>query len=271
MTIDTVKVQEIEDPAYSVIIPIRNRCGHMLRNCLKSLELQTLQPLELIIVDYGSTKENHEKLMKLLPDCTVYRHKTHEPWSLATARNIGLRQATASISCALDADLIMEPRVLEVAHEIHNIHPRIYMSSRVVLLDPATLNPATITLPQDYVTIFKARWSYLSEGWGGFVSAPSEWWHECQGFDERMKIWGWEDVDMWKRAARAGMDRRRLDDFGEEKTTLYHLNHPSVPLTAYKNKDEETIGFMMQNERWTKGYNRVQRNDGNWGKYGERL
>jgi len=265
VTIDTVKIHEIEDPAYSIIIPVRNRCGHMLRNCLKSVELQTLQPLEIIVVDYGSTEENHEKLIQLLPDCTIYRHETSEPWSLAVARNIGLRRATARISCAFDADLIMEPRVLEVAHGIHNTHPRIYMSSRVELIDPAALDPANLSLPRDYEKIFKARSSYTSEGWGGFVSAPTKWWYESQAFDERMKIWGWEDVDMWKRAARAGMFRRRLDKDREKKTTIYHLHHTSIPLTALKTDDKETLGLMTQNERWTKGFNRIKRNDENWG------
>lgn len=265
MTIDTVKVHDVEDPAYSIVIPIRDRCGHMLRNCLKSVELQTLKPLEIIVVDYGSTDENHEKLMQLLPDCTFYRCETSAIWSLSVARNIGLRRAKARISCAFDADLIMEPRVLEVAHGIHSTNPRIYMSNRVVLLDPAALNAATITLPRDYKKISKARSSHTSEGWGGFVSAPSEWWHECQGFDERMKVWGWEDVDMWKRSARANMARRRLDNAMEEETTIYHLPHASVPIKAYETQDKETIATIRQNERWTKRYNRVLRNDENWG------
>lgn len=265
MTIETVQLHDVEDPAYSVIIPIRNRHGPTLCNCLKSIELQTLQPLELVIVDYGSTPENHEALMSILPDCTVYRYETDEPWSLASARNIGLRRATAGISCALDADLIMEPRVLEVAHETHGIHPCIYMTTRIVLLDPAAIDPATLNLPEDYEKLITARWTYTSEGWGGFVSAPTEWWHECQGFDERMTVWGWEDVDMWKRAARAGMDRRRLSNEIEWETNIYHVHHPNVQLEAREAGDEDTLATIRQNERWTKGTKGILRNDENWG------
>jgi len=265
VTLETVQVQYIEDPAYSIVVPVRNRYGHMIRNCLKSIELQTLEPVELIVVDYGSTKENHEKLMQLLPDCTVYRCETDAPWSLAVARNIGLRRATARISCAFDADLVMEPRVLEVAHGIHGIHPRIYMSTRVVLLDMAAVDPVTLTLPEDYEKLIAARWTYMSEGWGGFVSAHTKWWHDCQGFDERMKVWGWEDVDMWKRAARAGMDRRRLNDAIEWETIIYHMHHLNMQLKAHQVGDEETIATIRQNERWTKVSKCIQRNDENWG------
>jgi len=265
VTVDVVQVHDVEDPAYSIVIPIRNRHGHILRNCLKSVELQTLKPLELIVVDYGSTDENHEKLMQILPECTVYRCKTDDPWSLAVARNIGLRRATARISCAFDADLVMEPRVLEVAHGIHSAHPRIYMSNRTVLLDPAAIDPTNLSLPQDYEKLITARWTRTSEGWGGFVSAPAEWWHECQGFDERMKVWGWEDVDMWKRAARAGMNRRRLNDVVEWEIHIYHVHHPNVQLEARKNGDEEIIITIRQNERWAKDTKGIQRNDENWG------
>ena len=265
MTVETIQVHDVEEPAYSVVIPVRNRYGHMLRSCLKSVELQTLQPLELIVVDYGSTRENHEKLIQFLPDCTVYRCETDAPWSLAVARNIGLRRVTAGISCALDADLIMEPRVLEVAHGIHKIKPMIYMSNRVVLFDPAAVDVAALTLPEDYEKLITARWTHTSEGWGGFVSAPSEWWHECQGFDERMKFWGWEDVDMWKRAARAGMDRRRLNDAAEWETIIYHVYHSNVQFEAYQAGDMETIAAIKRNERWTKGTKGILRNDENWG------
>lgn len=269
MVVKTIQIHDIEDPAYSIIIPTRDRCGHALRNCLKSVELQTLQPLELIVVDYGSTEENHAKLMSLLPDCTVYRCETDAPWSLAVARNIGLRRATARTSCALDADLIMEPRVLEATHEIHSTNPRVYMSCHVVLLDPAALSPSKLMLPQGYDKLAAARWTFRSEGWGGFVSAPTDWWHECQGFDERMKLWGWEDVDMWKRAARAGMTRGRLNDIGKEGMSIYHLYHPSIPLDAQKNGDKEVIDVIKQNERWTKITKGVRRNDRNWGLWDE--
>lgn len=265
MTVETVQIHDVEDPAYSIVIPIRNRCGHRVRNCLKSVELQTLQPLELIIVDYGSTEENHEKLMKILPDCTVYRCDTQAPWSLAVARNIGLRRATAGISCSVDADLIMESRVLEVAHKVHSTHSRVYMSNHVILLDPASLSSASLTLPQGYKQLADARWTYQSEGWGGFVSAPSEWWHECWGFDERMTVWGSEDVDMWKRAARGRMDRRRLNSAGEEETSIYHLHHPSIPVKAFKTGDKEIIAIIKQNERWTRATKGLRRNDENWG------
>lgn len=265
VTVEAVRERTVEDAVFSVIVPVRDRYGPMLRNCLKSVELQTLHPLELIVVDYGSTEENHEKMMQILPDCTVYRCETDEPWSLAVARNIGLRRATARYSCALDADLIMETHVLEIAYEILSAHPRIYMSTHVVLIDPAAINFAKLKLPRDYKKLITLLWTNISEGWGGFVSAPTEWWHECQGFDERMKLWGWEDVDMWKRAARAGLIRERLSLTRHPDVKIYHQHHPNIQLEAIRLQNDEINDAIKQNEYFAKRGSGILRNDENWG------
>lgn len=265
VTVETVQTSNIENPVYSVVIPIRDRRGAMLRNCLRGIELQTLSPVELIVVDYGSTPENHEKLLDILPDCTVYRYETDEPWSLAQARNIGLRRAHAPLSCALDADLIMEPRVLEYAHKLHIEQPNTYLTTQVVLLNEGAINPVSIELPRDYMKLLTAKSTYLSEGWGGFTSAETAWWRRCLGFDERLSVWGWEDVDMWKRAARAGLSRRRLSKEMLLNTVIYHQAHGNVQLEAITSGDAETLSIIKRNERLTKQSGGIVRNDEHWG------
>ncbi|MBU0777791.1 glycosyltransferase [Patescibacteria group bacterium] len=265
MTVETVQISPVENPVYSVVVPVRDRYGAMLRNCLRSIELQTLESLELIIVDYGSTKENHEKLLEMLPDCTVYRYETTEPWSLAAARNIGLRRARAPISCAFDADLIMDPSVLEYAHRIHKSTPNSYLTTRVILLDEGSVDPDLLELPRDYGKLLTAKSAYLSEGWGGFTSAMTSWWHRCRGFDERMTVWGWEDVDMWKRAARAGMRRLRLSDEIIWETAIYHQPHGNIQLEAITKDDSETLRTIKRNEHLAKQSIGIERNDEHWG------
>jgi glycosyltransferase involved in cell wall biosynthesis len=265
VTVETVRESEAEKPLYSLVLPVRDRYGAMLHNCLRSIELQTFNPIELIIVDYGSTPENHEKLLDLLQECTVYRYVTDKPWSLAAARNIGLRRAKAPISCALDADLIMESRALEHAHHNHMEDENTYQTSRVVLLDAAAIDPSMIELPRDYRKLLTAKSMYVSEGWGGFTSAPTAWWHRCRGFDERMTVWGWEDVDMWKRAARAGMRRLRLSDDIMWETALYHQHHPNVQIEAHQREAGGVLGTIKRNEHLAKQTRGIIRNDEHWG------
>ncbi len=269
MTVETIQTNDIENPIYSIVIPLRNRYGHMLRNCLRSITLQTIKPVELIIVDYGSTPENHEKLLEIIPPCTLYRYKTQEPWSLAAARNLGLRRAKAPLSGALDADLIMEPQTLELAIKIHRDYGPCYLTSRVILLSPNAITPSQIELPRDYNELVRAPVIKRAEGWGGFTSAPAEWWFRCQGFDERMKWWGWEDVDMWKRVARAKLARNTMQGVVYPDSEIYHQYHPNFQVVTLKQGRTEIHKAIVENERYTKQTRGILRNDENWGLWSE--
>ena len=46
------------DPKISIIIPVYNTPGNLLRDCLESAKSQTLKDIEIICVDDGSTNES---------------------------------------------------------------------------------------------------------------------------------------------------------------------------------------------------------------------
>ena len=269
MTVETIQTSDIENPVYSVVVPTRDRCGHMLRNCLRSIQLQTLEQVELIVVDYGSTQENHNKLIDMLPPCTVYKYETDEPWNLSAARNIGLRRATAPHSCTLDSDLIMEPYTLKSTLKIHNDYNPCYVTFQVTLLSPQAPSPSILELPRDYDKLTLAHIIKRSEGWGGFISAPTSWWHTCQGFDERMTWWGWEDVDMWKRVARAGLARNRLQVAMYPDSEIYHQYHVNAQISAIKQRRIDIYNAITTNEHYAKHTKGILRNDENWGIWNE--
>ena len=203
----------------------------------------------------------------MLPNGTVYRYDVDEPWCLAAARNIGLRRANAPYSCTLDADLIMDVQVLEYAYRNHVEQENTYQTTRVVLLNDNAIDATQIELPRDYHHLLTAKSTYMSEGWGGFTSAPQWWWKKVQGFDERLTVWGWEDVDMWKRAVRAGMRRLRLSDNIIWETAIYHQPHGNIQLEAITKGDTETLDTIKHNERLTKQSGGITRNDEHWGHY----
>ena len=269
MTVETLQTTPIENPAYSLVVPIRNRYEHMLRNCLKSVELQTLENVELIIVDYGSTHENIEKTLDMAPPCTIYRYETTQPWNLSTARNIGLRRANAEYVGTLDGDLIMEPSVLDLAHKIHTLYEMCYITTRVILLSQNAIPPSAIELPRSYEEIANSAYIKRAEGWGGFISAPALWWKECRGFDERMKWWGWEDVDMWKRVARARLTRSRLQKIGSPNSEVYHQYHTNVQTEALQQKNMPIYEAIMLNEHYAKHTKGIYRNTEKWGRWSE--
>ncbi len=91
-------------PLISVIIPVYNEAAHIGRS-LTSLSRQSYQPLEVIVVDDGSTDGTKEvvksfRTVKLLSQA----HK-----GAGAARNLGAASAKGEILMFVDADMEFEP------------------------------------------------------------------------------------------------------------------------------------------------------------------
>lgn len=276
-SVELSREQVIEDPVFTVAIPVRNRWGARLRNCIKSIALQTIQPIEIIVADYGSTREGHKEIMKTIRpfDCSVYYYPTDEIWNLALARNMGIRRSNSSCKyvAVVDADLVLEARVVETLLEGHLSRPKSYISCfiRMLKLELGKPDqPRELQMPEDFSKLRETEF-WPSAGWGGLVSAPRSWLFNVRGFDERMKFWGAEDADLWKRAGLAGMDRYRLNDLGREEAEVYHQWHDDC-LSRMSRGPEDTIILTEAESNqitWNKAMylrdHTIMRNNENWG------
>jgi len=264
--IQTSKSSFLTQPILTVVIPTRDVARPLIRNCIRSLEIQSLELFTTIIVDYGSSTNKFNELMKDIEnfDCTVYRYSTDEVWSLSIARNIGIRRATGEIIATVDADLILEPDVLSTIVEQHKKTKNAFIVSTVCNLHES-MNLNEIHLPEDYT---KLRNCKPRPGRGGVTSASREWWHKVRAFDERMRGWGAEDNDIWKRA---GTDDRNLLDiqtFGLPYTKVYHQWHPFPILIKTKQLSEKKFRELRRtNKKIWKYDETVIRNDENWGRW----
>ena len=254
-----VKKQDIEKPLFTVVIPVRNRHGIRVRNCLRSLQLQTLKKLEIIIADYGSTEENHKKLMDTLEpfDCTVFYYETNDLWSLSVARNIGIRRARAKFIATLDVDCIMEPDVVKTTLDFFRKKKGCLIVNRVCHC-PEKLNLDSLKLPRDF-NILKQNCKCVRPGIGAYVSAPRSWWFKVRGFDERMKLWGAEDDDIKKRAIRDHKTLLILNNKSKSRVFIYHQWHPrSTPKSASR-------VWQHRNVRILRADHKISRNTKRWG------
>jgi len=122
MTADVVPV--------SVVIPCY-RCGLTLERAVASVAAQTVQPLELILVDDGNTDETRNILVKL-------RDRYAPGWiklvllaqnvGAASARNAGWDQATGQLIAFLDADDSWHPRKMEMHYQFMLSEPDVAVS-----------------------------------------------------------------------------------------------------------------------------------------------
>lgn len=202
-------------PPLTIVVPVRNRFGPSLRNCLRGIELQGLKDVEVIIADFGSDQESFEKTMMVARkfNCTVYRCQVDEVWSLSIARNIGIRRARGVVVCTLDADCILSEGAAKKILSLHKGRAGIMVASAVEDLPVMSLDKLdAIKLPRDYARLKEISF-YKRQGHGALISAERAWWRKIRGFDERMRGWGAEDDDLMKRAMWAHVVKVPLEKF----------------------------------------------------------
>lgn len=251
--------KSLQNPVFTLVIPTRNRYGPRLQNCMRGIELQAQERIEIIVADYGSSDEGLEAMLRTLEpfNCTVYHHETGEVWSLSRARNIGIRRASAKYIATLDVDCIMEPDVVKATLELYENNPDYFVVNRVCHC-PENMDLDQLRLPRDY-SLLKRECKCVRPGIGAYMSAPRKWWFKVRGFDERIKRWGADDDDMKKRAQ---ADGRRL--FIANKTRppgmrIYHQWHPKSD--ARLNSSEQ----QHRNVKILRKDDTIVRNDKRWG------
>lgn len=105
-------------PKVSIIVPVYN-VEKYVEKCLKSLLEQTLEDIEIIVVNDGSTdnsKEIVQKIVKQFPDKMVYKEK--ENGGLSDARNYGINYAKGEYIAFFDSDDYVEKDMYQKMYEL---------------------------------------------------------------------------------------------------------------------------------------------------------
>jgi len=127
----TVHSDSWMDPAYeeglaSVILPTYNR-AHFLPDAIGSVIDQTYRPVELLVVDDGSTDDTREVVKRLAKrsdsECRI-RFLSQSKNGAPAARNLGLLKSRGEFIQFLDSDDIMHPQKLEVQIRILRAYPQ---------------------------------------------------------------------------------------------------------------------------------------------------
>lgn len=108
----------MSSPLVSVVIPVYNAMP-FLRDCLDSVCNQTLEDIEIVCVDDGSTDDSRETLeIYAAKDSRIKIVDGGGPESNGgTSRNLGFDNASGNYAIFLDADDFFEPDMLELAYK----------------------------------------------------------------------------------------------------------------------------------------------------------
>lgn len=99
----------------SVIIPLYNKCAHIIET-IETVLSQTLQPLEIVVVNDGSTDGGENFVREKIATDRRYsnvRLINQANGGVSKARNRGIQEAYATHLAFLDADDSWEPHYLE--------------------------------------------------------------------------------------------------------------------------------------------------------------
>jgi glycosyltransferase involved in cell wall biosynthesis len=97
-------------PSVSVIIAAYNEAEHIAR-CIRSLATQTAQPVEILLVNDGSTDDTAQIARSIGVDGVTVIDVEHR--GPARARNIGAAQASGEILAFVDGDMSCGPEFIE--------------------------------------------------------------------------------------------------------------------------------------------------------------
>ncbi len=212
-------------PLLTVVIPVRNRGGVRLENCLKGLRWQhdvKAEEVEIILSDFGSDPEYREQVEQAARrfQATVRYTPANGLWNRSRALNIGIKRARGKFTLCTDVDMVFAPNFLRAL-----LDKQQELDGRGLLLcQYHDLGPETESRPigeDDLEALRSSATMRPTYGMGGCQCAETAWFHRVRGFDQKYTFWGVEDNDLTVRAKHDG----RIVDWVTERTFLLHQWH----------------------------------------------
>lgn len=183
------------NPLVSVIIPTYNR-KTLITECLDSILSQTYQPLEIIVVDDGSTDGTVPMLKEQYGDSIVIIQLAHSGLP-AVARNAGVQQARGEFIAFCDSDDVWQKNKIE-----KQIHCVVNEGKNFVCTDALFLGEQN-----RYLEHVKFRYNDLRKEllWNNYVITSSVLLSasliKTMNFNTSSILRGYEDYALWLRLA----------------------------------------------------------------------
>lgn len=242
-------------PRLSAIIPVRNRSGTRLRNCLASLRWQDVDPgdLEIVLSDFGSDDDHAASIRELADryDAKVARSEEFGDWNRSRALNLGIQHATAEYVVCTDADMIFAPSFVPAILAVHDRMP----GEALVVCKCSDL-PKTVPekdyAREDIAYLHDSARHRKSIGTGACQSATREFFFHSRGYDETFVHWGSEDTDMRDRALRHGLEMVWISD----QTEMFHQWHPTSRYSRLLQNRKNAIRYWFTRHQVVKNLER---------------
>lgn len=256
-------------PVIGAVVPVCNRRDN-LELLLASLEAQTLDDFILVVADDGST-DGTRGLVEDLAWSPRWRGRLRwigcgPDMGVRTgrARHIGAANLPDGVSLLvmLDSDLVLRPEAMSLFQQAHREHPDVVLLGMVEWLPPLNHTLLRDAVHRHDLPSLRARVPHGTprrvagtftgpELRGGLFESPArnpiplrpewalplnsgwpliEYW-QLGGFDESMQGYGYQDMELGARAAKAGLTCLPCHDLW-----ALHVWHPKPPEAMLENQ-----------------------------------
>lgn len=216
-----------------------------LRNSLYSIFEQTREPDEVIIIDFGSTKENTKRYEAItyafsLSGVTIKYIKIDndtDTFHPARMANRAIEETSCDYIITTDIDVVFSRNALLLAEKE-------FEKGNFVMCARKDLDEGlTPYFKKSMSMVTQVDWIYdltdveLRKGHGSFQGTSVSWLKANGMYDEKFKGWGFYDMDIQYKAQRKGVDWVWLNEIGMKMIHTYHETLPYRDTTYQKNKD----------------------------------
>ncbi len=135
------RIPSNQSPVASVIV-VNYNGGRLLENCLRSLFETKFTPIEVIVVDNGSTDGSADLVAFRFPSAKLIRLPRNEGYSVAN--NLGIRAARGEYLVLLNSDIEVNPEWLSILVKVAQQKPEVaFLQPKILFLEKGdTINSA---------------------------------------------------------------------------------------------------------------------------------
>lgn len=229
-------------PKVSVIVPSHNLAKY-LPYTLKSIQDQTMDNFECIIVDDCSTDETSEIAKAIVKQDIRFRYqKTHHNLKLSKVRNWGAELAMGKYIQYVDADDMLPSNTLELLSQAldqeRNVH---IVYGALELVNEQGTHRRPNRFPQDFNWYQQmAHQNQVPTG----AMMRREVIEQSGGWRERQ--WRAEDAEFWARVTSLGYQAKKVTS---ETTLFYRVRNDSKGSTEFRTY-EDRDGNWLANIAW---------------------
>lgn len=186
----------------SVVMVVRNPHPRFFREAVESILAQTLDDLELIVVEDPSERSG-EKILESCSDGRIRYFHQSQPTSLVEQRNRALEAAQGELVAICDADDIAVPDRLRKQVEFLDTHPETdVLGGQIAVIDHHGRHVGYRAFPVDHESILRAM-PRMVPFCQPSVMIRSEALRAVGGYRDNGYLP--EDYDLWSRLAKRGM------------------------------------------------------------------